>query len=149
MFQFDSDASHFLLTLSPCFPGCIAASQRNDNVYVSGISNGEVTTMLMSRGPLLPWRAAKLALSVRLRLSVQPAATWLSCCARPAASSPAPGGPFSTRPDSTAAGTSGLAPETQSPSGNGRFHGYSSRRSLRTSRGDELRFSALTEFLLL
>lgn len=33
----------FLFTLSLCFPGYIAASQRNDNVYVSGISNGEVT----------------------------------------------------------------------------------------------------------
>lgn len=32
------------------FPGCIAASQRNDNVYVSGFSNGEfMVTQLSSQ----------------------------------------------------------------------------------------------------
>lgn len=44
------------------FPGCIAASQGND-VYTSGISNGEVITMVMSRLPQPPGGAKHLTLS--------------------------------------------------------------------------------------
>lgn len=36
-------ATVLTLTAALHFPGCITAAQRNDNVFVSGISNGEWT----------------------------------------------------------------------------------------------------------
>lgn len=56
----DANVCSFLLTVSVSFPGCIAASQRNDNVYVSGISNGEATTTLVSHRTRSPGRAEGL-----------------------------------------------------------------------------------------